>query len=428
MMRSVPDPAPDKSRLQTRKTFDLAALVVLAAFALIWPSFVSPQFWADGNAQHDILGIDSSAYYNAVLNDMHGFAFERRPLFGLVMLPLKRMYVTWFGLQSGDAVFATFRTVGIIPPLLVYALARLHLRTGPSFALALFSAATLVAMFHNVAYETYSLTMSAGLTALITATALYRWSPDPVTQHPILAAVLAIVVTAVAGWVALTLTSMLLVFAIPAVAAARRAWLASLWAGFVAGAAGILFIVPSLLKPGVTQAQGAIAERYFVPANLLSVDAWANVLISDFIAALAYPGEVLSGSRFPGITNVEDWMGPLREQAMSNPWAILLGVMFLGLMGLSCKAVGKAVMSAYLVLAIWIALGACIVFFVIWGPGEAMLFAACVWPYQMALAAAGRAQIGPRRGLMVDIALIALAVLMFANNLNVLNETASMYD
>jgi hypothetical protein len=427
-MRSVLDPAIGDTPVRSLKTYDLAALALLAAFALIWPDFASPQFWTDANAQRDILGIDSNAYYTAVLNDMHGFAFERRPLFGLVMLPLRQMYVILFGLQGGDAVFAAFRTVGVIPPLMVYGLARLRLAIWPSLALALFSAATLVAMFHNLAYETYALTMIAGSAALMAAMAFYRWSPNPVTEHPLIAAPLAIAVTAVAGWFALTLLSVLLVFLIPALAAARRSWLASLWGGLVAGGAGMLFVVPSLLKPGVTQSQGAIAARYFVPANLLSIDAWANVLISDFIAALAYPGDVLSGSRFPGVTNVEDWMGPIREQAMSNPSAIVLGVLFLGLMGMSWKAVSKAGTWGHLVLAIWLALAACIVFFVIWGPGEAMLFAACVWPYQMVLAVAGRAQIGPRSGWMVDVALIGLAALMFANNLSVLNDTAGMFD
>ena len=57
-----------------------------------------------------------------------------------------------------------------------------------------------------------------------------------------------------------------------------------------------------------------------------------------------------------------------------------------------------------------------------------MLFSGCVWPSQIALAITGRAQIGPRRGWIVDAALILLAALMFANNLGVLNETVGTYD
>jgi hypothetical protein len=235
-------------------------------------------------------------------------------------------------------------------------------------------------------------------------------------------------VTLAAGWIALTLLSILLLFLIPPYASARRYWHASLWGGVAVAVTGLLFIIPSLLKPWVTNAQGAMAARYFLPQNLLSIDAWASVVIADFVAALAYPGDVLSGSRFPGIINVEDWMTPVREQAMSNPWALLLGVLFVGLMALSWKAVRQGGIFGHMVLAIWLALGASIVFFVIWSPGEAMLFSGCVWPYQIALAIIGRARIGPRMGWMVDVALIALAALMFANNLSVLNETASMYD
>jgi len=427
-MRSTFDPALVEAPVLSRKMYDVAILVLLAAFALIWPAFASPQFWTDAYAQRDILGIDSIAYYTALLNDINGMAYERRPLFGVVMPLLKSAYVTLFGMDSGEAASAAFRTVGVIPPLLVYGLARLQLNIWPSFALALFSAATLVVMFNHVAYDSYALTMAAGLAALIAATAFHRWCPAPVTQRPILAALLTIAVTAAAGWIALTLLSVLLLFLIPAFAAARRSWHASLWGGLVSGTAGILFIIPSLLKSWVTNVQGAMAVRYFLPQNLLSIDAWANVLIADFIAALAYPGDVLPGSRFPGITNVEDWMTPVREQAMSNPWALLLGVLFLGLMALSWKAVRKGGTFGYLVLAIWLALGASIVFFVIWSPGEAMLFSGCVWPYQIALAVTGRAQIGPRRGWMVDVALILLAALMFANNLGVLNETVGTYD
>jgi hypothetical protein len=427
-MRSVFDPAMGEIPIASRKIHDAAALVLLAAFALSWPALATPQFWSDAFSQRDILGIDSIAYYTAVQNDISGVAYERRPLFGYIVPPLKWAYAVLFGLDGGDAAFAAFRTVGMLPPLMAYGLARLHLRIWPSLALALFCAATLVVMFHNLAFESYALTMAAGIAALIAAAAFYRWCPDPATERPVLAALLAISVTVAAGWIALTLLSVLLVFLIPAFAAPRRPWQASLWGGLVAGTAGMLFIVPSLLKPGVMNIEGAMAARNFVPANLLSIDAWANVLIADFIAALAYPGDVLSGSRFPGIINVEDWMPPVREQAMSNPWALLLGFLFLALMALSWKALRKGGRFGYLVLAIWLALGASIVFFVMWGPGEAMLFSGCVWPYQIALAVTGRAQINPRRGWIVDVALVLLAALMFTNNLGVLNETVGTYD
>jgi hypothetical protein len=427
-MRSVFNPAVGEAPVLSRKTHDVAALVVLAAFALIWPALATPQFWTDAFSQRDILGIDSIAYYTAVQNHITGIAYERRPLFGYVLPPLRWVYEILFGLDKSDAAFAAFRTVGVLPPLVTYGLARLQLRIWPSLALALFCAATLVVMFHNLAFESYALTMAAGIAALIVVTAFYRWCPDPVTERPILAGLLAIAVTAVAGWIALTLLSVLLVFLIPALAVARRPWQGSLWGGLVAGGAGMLFLVPSLLRPGVMNIEGAMVARNFVSANLLSIDAWANVLIADFIAALAFPGDVLPGSRLPGIINVEDWMPPVREQAMANPWALLLGVLFLGLMALSWRAVRKAGISGYLVLAMWLALGVSIVFFVIWGPGEAMLFSGCVWPYQIALAIIGRAQIGPRRGWMVDVALIVLAALMFGNNLGVLNETVGTYD
>ena len=427
-MRSVLDPAVGEVPALSSKIHDMAALVLLAAFALIWPALATPQFWTNAFAQRDILGVDSIAYYTAVQNDISGVAFERRPLFGYLVPPLKWAYEILFGLDNGDAAFAAFRTVGVLPPLMTYGLARLQLNIWPSLALAVFCAATLVVMFHNLAFESYALTMAAGIGALSVATAFYRWCPDPVTERPILAALLAVAVTVAAGWIALTLLSVLLVFLIPAFAVARRPWQASLWGGLVTGGAGMLFLVPSLVKPGVVNIEGAMAARNLVSANLLSLDAWANVLIADFIAALAYPGDVLPGSRFPGIVNVEDWMPPVREQAMSNPWALLLSAMFLALMALSWSAVRKAGISCYLVLAMWLALGASIVFFVLWGPGEAMLFSGCVWPYQIALAITGRAQIGPRRGWIVDAALILLALLMFANNLGVLNETVGTYD
>ena len=427
-MRSAFDPAVGAAPAVSRKTHDVAALAALSAFALIWPALATPQFWADAFSQRDILGIDSIAYYTAVQNHITGIAFERRPLFGYVLPPVRWVYEILFGLDSGDATFAAFRTVGVLPPLMTYALARLQLRVWPSFALALFCATTLVVMFHNLAFESYALTMAAGIAALVLAMAFYRWCPDPVTQRPVLSALVAIAVTLIAGWIALTLLSVLLVFLIPAFAAARRRWQASIWGGLVAGITGMVFLVPSLLNPVVMNIEGAMAARNFVPANLLSVDAWANVLIADFVAALSYPGDVLPGSRLPGILNVEDWMPPVREQAMSNPWSLLLGVLFLALMALSWKAVRKGGTFGSLALAMWLAMAASIVFFVIWGPGEAMLFSGCVWPYQIALAITGRAQIGPRRGWMIDAALITLALLMFANNLGVLNETVGTYD
>ena len=81
-----------------------------------------------------------------------------------------------------------------------------------------------------------------------------------------------------------------------------------------------------------------------------------------------------------------------------------------------------------MLVAIWLALGATTTFFVMWDPGEAMLFSGCAWPYQMALVIAGRAQIDPRHGWMVDLALIGFAALMFFNNLHVLNATAGIYN
>ena len=427
-MRSAFDPAMEDAPPLSLKLYDSAALVLLAAFALIWPSFATPEFWTNAFAQHDILGIDSIAYYTAVMNDIAGMAYERRPLFGVVMPLLKSAYVILFGLENNEAATAAFRTIGVIPPLLVYGLARFQLSTGPSLALALFSAATMVVMFNHIAYDSYALTMAAGIAALIAVTVYYRWSPDPVGRHPIVAGAVAIAVTLASGWIALTLLSVLLLFLIPAFVAARRSWQVSLWAGLVCGITAVLFIVPSLMKPWVSGVQGAMAARYFLPQNLLAIDAWENVVTADFIASLTYPGTVLSGSRYAGVTNVEDWMGPVREQAISNPWALLVAGLFLGLMAMSWKAVWKAGTFGLLVLATWLALAASVGFFVIWSPGEAMLFAGCVWPFQIALAIIGRAQIGSRWGPILDWGLVGLAVLMFCSNLNVLNVTAGVYD
>ncbi len=427
-MRSVLSPAVEEARDLSLRSYDFAALVLLAAFSLIWPSYASPQFWTDPNAQRDILGVNSIAYYTAIMNDINVIAFERRPLFGYVVWPLKWVYDVLFGLDDGDAALAAFRTVGMLPPLLVYSLARLRLPILPSFAIGGFSAGTLVVMFNHVAFDSYALTMVAGLAGLIIATIFYRLVADPVGQHPYLAGIGAIVVTAAAGWVGLTLLSLLLVFLIPAVAKAARPWQASIWAGVVAGGSGILYIVPSLITPGVSQVQGAMATRYLMPENLVSGEAWANRLTSDLIASFAYPGSALSGSRYPGIIDVENWMGPVREAAMSNLWAIALGVFALALMAMSWKAVLRHDTQAYVLLAIWLALAASVIFFVMWDTGEAMLFAGCVWPYQMALLIAGRAQIGPRPAWAVDFALLVCAALMFANNLGVLNATAGIYD
>ncbi len=232
-MRSVLIPPWEKCRSLSRKIHDVAALVLLAAFALIWPALATPQFWTDAFAQRDILGVDSIAYYTAVQNHITGVAFERRPLFGYLIPPLKWAYEILFGLDKGNAAFAAFRTVGVLPPLMTYGLARLQLNIWPSLALAAFCAATLVVMFHNLAFESYALTMAAGIGALSVATAFYRWCPDPVTERPMLAALLAVAVTVTAGWIALTLLSVLLVFLIPAFAAARRPWQAKSmgWAG-----------------------------------------------------------------------------------------------------------------------------------------------------------------------------------------------------
>lgn len=427
-MRSAFNPAMAEAPVASHRVYDCGALLLLAAFSLIWPAYVSPQFWTNAFTQHDILGVDSIAYYTSVMNDISGMAYERRPLFGFVAAVLKSAYVVLFGMESGDAASAVFRTMGLLPPLLTYGLARFHLSIGASFSLALFSATTLVVMFNHLAYDSYALTMATGIAALIAATAYYRWLPDPVARRPVLAAAAAIGVTLVSGWIAVTLLSVLLLFLLPPFAKAPRSWRTGVWGGLVCGVVGILYIIPSLTKPWVSGVQGAMASRYFLPQNLISIDAWANRLIADFLAGLAYPGDVLSGSRFIGITNVEDWMTPVREQALSNPWLLLLGGLFLGLMALSWKAVRKGGVLGHQVLAIWLALGASTVFFVIWSPGEAMLFSGCIWPFQIALAIIGRAQIGDRRSWMVDLALIGLAALMFFNNLDVLNQTAANYD
>ena len=410
------------------KLYDCAALLLLAAFSLTWPAYASPQFWTNAFMQHDILGIDSIAYYTSVLNDISGMAYERRPLFGFIAASLKSAYVVLFGMESGDAAAAVFRTFGLLPPLLTYGLARFHLAIGASFALALFCSTSLVVMFNHVAYDSYGLTMAVGIAALIATTAYYRWLPDPVSRQPVIAAAVTIGVTLIAGWIAVSLLSIVLLFLIPALAKLPRSWRTSVWGGLVCGAIGIGFIIPSLLKPWVNDVQGAMASRYFVPHNLISIDAWANRLVADCVAALAYPGDVLSGSRFPGIANVEDWMAPVRAQALSNPWVLLLGGFFLGLMAMSWKAVRQAGEFGHRILAIWLALALSTVFFVIWSPGEAMLFSGCMWPFQIALAIVGRAQVGPRRGWIVDLALIVFAALMFFNNLDVLNQTAGNYD
>jgi len=410
------------------KLQDWSALALLTAFALAWPAFAAPQFWTNAFAQHDILGVDSIAYFTAVMNDISAMAYERRPLFGVVMPPLKSAYVVLFGLEPDEAAAATFHTIGVLPPLLTYGLARFRLNPWPSFALALFSAASFVVMFNAIAYESYGLTIAVGIAALIAVTGYYRWLPAPVTQRPILAGLIAIAVTLVAGWIALTLFSVLLLFLIPPFAQVRRSWHASLWGGLVAGVTGVLFIIPSFLQPWVGSVQGAMAARYFLPQNLVSIDAWANVLTADFVAALAYPGTILSGSRTPGIPNVEDWMGPVRQQAMSNPAALVVAVLFAGLIAISLKAVRKAEPQAHLVLSMWLAFAASVVFFVIWSPGEAMLFSGCVWPFQIALAIVGRAQLSPRAGRIVDVVLVVLAAAMVASNLTVLNQTAGAFD
>lgn len=424
-MRSISEAAPvTENPIVSRNLQDWGALALLAAFALAWPAFASPQFWANPFSQHDILGVDSIAYFTAIMNDISAMAYERRPLFGMVMPPLKWAYVVLFGLEPDEAAAASFHTVGVLPPLLTYGLARFKLNPWPSFVLALFSAASLVVMFNAIAYDSYGLTIVVGVAALIAVTAYYRWLPDPVTRRPILGGLIAIAVTLAAGWIALTLLSVLLLFLIPPFVQVRRPWHASLWGGLVVGVTGILFLIPSFLKPWVSGVQGAMATRYFLPEHLISPEAWANVLTADFIAALAYPGATLSGSRYPGVTNVEDWMGPVRQQAIANPGALILAALFLGLMAMSWRAVSRSEPEASLVVSIWLALTASVGFFAVWSPGEAMLFSGCVWPYQIALAIIGRAQIGPRWGRFVDGALVVLALAMFASNLSVLNETA----
>jgi len=214
-MRSALHPAMAEAPIVSNKLYDCAALALLAAFSLAWPVYASPQFWTNAFEQHDILGIDSIAYYTAVMNDISGMAYERRPLFGVVAASLKWGYVALFGLDSGEAASAAFRTMGLLPPLLAYLLARFHLSIGASFALALFCATSLVVMFNHVAYESYALTMATGIAALIAATAYYRWLPDPVARRPVLAALAAIIVTLASGWIAVTLLSVLLLFLIP---------------------------------------------------------------------------------------------------------------------------------------------------------------------------------------------------------------------
>ena len=324
------------------KSYDLAALVLLAAFSLSWPAFATPQFWTDPNAQRDILGVNSIAYYTAIMNDINAIAFERRPLFGYLMWPLKWVYDVLFGLDDGDAALAAFRTVGAMPPLLVYVLARFHLRIVPSLVLGAFSATMLVVMFNHVAIDSYALTMAMGIAALIVATAFFRAVPDPIGKHPFLAGILTVVVTLAAGWVALTLLSVLLVFLLP-----RDGGGTQCPAGKRLGRSDRKRNGPALYRPlaAHTWESTRFRERWrraiSLPANLMSADAWLNVLISDFIAAFAYPGSALPGSRFPGVTNVEDWMGPVRAHAMSNSWAFLLGVSVLALMAMSWKAMGR---------------------------------------------------------------------------------------
>jgi hypothetical protein len=405
---------------------DVAAFLALFLLALLWPGYAAPHFWSDAQAHLDVLGADSLAYYNAVLNDVPAIAFERRPLFGLIVTPLKKTYEYLFGLSAPDAVYVTFRTFGVLAPPLTYLLARLHLAVLPSFALALFSATTMVVMFNSVVYESYGLTLAAGIAALIAATVFHRLFPQAATRNSLIAAAVAAFVSAAAGWVSLTLLSVLLAFILPP-RAVSTAWRASLWGGVVAGTALVLLFVPSLLKSGAAEAQGAIAARYFQPENLLSLDAWSNVLVADFLAALAYPGDVLVGSRYPDVISGDNWMGAIRDQALSAPLSWAVGALFLGLMLLSWKAVGKRDAFGLFVLALWGALTATLAFYVMWTPEEASLFAAAAWPYQMALAIAGRTQIGPERGRFADLLLLAMAIAVAISNFSVMTATADFY-
>jgi len=410
---------------------DIAAIVVLCAFAWVWPRFAAPQFWSDALAHRDILGVDSEMYFNAVRDSVKFIAFERRPIFGVVLLALRYGFKTIFGMSDAAAAASAFHTVAISVPVLVYALGRLLMGTRASFVLALLAASTMTVMFHTVIYESYALTMAAGVLAAFVATATATVGYPWVAAHPFAAGTIAVMTVTIAGWAAITLFSFLLPFAFIGLLALglRRG---TLWSVAVALISGVLLVLPSLLIPESSEIQKSIAATYFDAARVFSGAAWTNVLVSNLIVAFLYPGHVLGGSNHPNSTGPEDWMSPIVADALSAPPAILVGLVFVALALLSIgwlwsRRLRSGDARGGLILGIWGSLAASIAFFVMWVPTEAALFIGCVWPLIITLVIFGRAKMGGRSAIFADVFLLVLAVALFLANLDVLKATAAFY-